>query len=199
MGFFEKVKRANIVDRKAGDSLYTVVAKEMEEGWRHEGQWIKALELSGGNKEKQVAEYIKLRVQSLKDDVEIMKSMPSDDWGVPAAEPKAIQRDPISRQEVEEFSNLLRQGVSLDRLDEVERAFGGSGHARVKELLNTFDSLDDYPIHITIKAGMLEQSAWLLERGASPWVKNYWGKTPLEIAEKHENQRAMELLRAFSE
>ncbi len=75
MAMFDKFRKMNIAYRKTDEALYSVVAQEMESGVRNNGLWLKALEKADGNKEKQVAEYIKLRVQSLKDDVSIYSEL----------------------------------------------------------------------------------------------------------------------------
>ena len=71
MAIFDKFKKLNVAHRKTDEALYSAVAQEMEDGVRHNGLWLKALEQAEGNKEKQIAEYIKLRAQSLKDDISI--------------------------------------------------------------------------------------------------------------------------------
>ena len=69
MSIFSRNKPNKIAQRKIDEHLYALVAEEMESGIRSNGLWLKALELADGNKEKQVSEYIKLRVQSLVDDI----------------------------------------------------------------------------------------------------------------------------------
>lgn len=71
MSIFSRNKPSKIAQRKIDEHLYAIVAEEMESGIRKNGLWLKALELADGNKEKQVSEYIKLRVQSLIDDMYI--------------------------------------------------------------------------------------------------------------------------------
>ena len=46
----------------------------MEQGIRNSALWIKAIAEANGNDEKQISSYIKLRVQSLKDDLDLIQS-----------------------------------------------------------------------------------------------------------------------------
>ena len=69
MSAFDRFKKLNVAHQKSDEAVYSIVAQEMEDGVRHNGRWLKALEQAEGNKEKQVAEYIKLSVESLKDEI----------------------------------------------------------------------------------------------------------------------------------
>lgn len=75
MGFFDAFKQTAVVSRKQDEHLYSLVAKELADNTRHDGLWIKALALADGNKDKQVSEYIKLRVQALKDEIYIFNKV----------------------------------------------------------------------------------------------------------------------------
>ena len=75
MSFFNKLRRNAAADRKAEEVLYTVVAREIDSGIIHDGLWLKALEKAGGNESVQTSEYVKLRVQSLKDDISIVSEL----------------------------------------------------------------------------------------------------------------------------
>ena len=78
MSFFNRVKTSAAINRKSEELLYTIVAEEMGNGERNGGLWLKALEQASGNEEKRVAEYIKLRIRALKDDVHFMKEILKD-------------------------------------------------------------------------------------------------------------------------
>jgi len=69
MSAFDRFKKLSVAHRKSDEAVYSIVAQEMEDGVRHNGRWLKALEQAEGNKEKQVAEYIKLSVESLRDQI----------------------------------------------------------------------------------------------------------------------------------
>jgi hypothetical protein len=73
------IKSGSAVQRKNEEELYEVVAQEMADGERRTGLWLKALEKAEGDEGKQVSEYIKLRVQSLKDEMDFNSQyIPSD-------------------------------------------------------------------------------------------------------------------------
>ena len=74
MSIFDKLKKLSVTHRQTEEALYSFVAQEMEDGIRHNGLWLKALERAGGDKEKQAAIYIKLRVQSLRDEMNTLSS-----------------------------------------------------------------------------------------------------------------------------
>lgn len=71
MGLFSAFRKTAVITRKQDEQLYSMVAKELAEHIRYDGLWVKALALADGNKEKQLAEYVKLRVQALKDEIYI--------------------------------------------------------------------------------------------------------------------------------
>jgi len=173
----------NIAHRKSDEALYSIVAQEMESGVRHNGLWLKALEQAAGNKEKQVAEYIKLRVQSLKDDVSIL------------SESFEAKRRISHDRDIEEFVTILSDGSPVDK---IEAYFSGMNSQEIHVFINQPDACDDYPIHIAIKKGRLDLARWLLRAGANPQMKNYWGKTALEIAERKEDQDAIALLQQYA-
>lgn len=183
MAMFDKFRKMNIAYRKTDEALYSVVAQEMERGVRNNGLWLKALEKADGNKEKQVAEYIKLRVQSLKDDVSIYSEL-------------SEATNEISHNlDIEEFVTLLGNGTSIERI----RAYlSGLNTQELSEFINQPDACEDYPIHIAIKKERIDIARWLLDAGANPNMKNYWGSTALEIAEKREDQGAIAVLKQYT-
>jgi len=172
----------NIVHRKTEERLYFIVSQEMENGIRNNGLWIKALERAKGNKEVQVAEYIKLRVQSLKDDVSILSDV------IETGSRISLNRD------IEDLIVLVRENPAKN---EIEEFFSGMSPQATKALINQPDANEDYPIHVAIKKGHMNIARWLLTAGANPSQKNYWGKTALEIAEKNGDHVAIALLREF--
>jgi hypothetical protein len=56
-----------IIQRQQETKLYEFVMDEIKDGVRHQGSWGKALVNCEGDEQKASAEYIKLRVQELKD------------------------------------------------------------------------------------------------------------------------------------
>ena len=180
---FDKFRKMNIAHRKTDETLYSVVAQEMERGVRNNGLWLKALEKADGNKEKQVAEYIKLRVQSLKDDVSILSELPET--------AKQISHN----LDIEVFVTLLGNGSSIDY---IKAYLIGLNTQEISEFINQPDACEDYPIHIAVKKNRADIARWLLSAGANPDLKNYWGSTALEIAEKRVDQEAIAVLKQYT-
>jgi hypothetical protein len=76
---FNIFKKNTAVSRLIEERLYEQVAEEITTGKLRTGLWTKALANAEGNNEKAEGIYIKLRIQSLKDEQELIK---------PAANPK---------------------------------------------------------------------------------------------------------------
>lgn len=176
---FNKIKKISIAHRKGDEAIYSIVAQEMEKGVRNSGLWLKALEEAQGNKEKQVAEYIKLRVQSLKDDMSIH------------SESIKSKKHIFQSRNIEEFVTILSGDCTVKK---VEEYFFGMNTQEINNFINQPDACEEYPIHISIKKGRLDLAKWLLWAGADPNLRNYWGKTALEIAEQKEDKDAIALL-----
>ena len=70
MGLFDKVKKTTIESRRYEEKLYEVALEEVEAGEIRKGLYAKALSKADGDKEKADGIYLKLRVQSIMDDVE---------------------------------------------------------------------------------------------------------------------------------
>ena len=70
MGIFDKGKKAIINSRRLEEKFYEVALEEFEYGEIKKGLYAKALAKAEGNKEKADGMYLKLRVQSLVDDIE---------------------------------------------------------------------------------------------------------------------------------
>jgi len=103
MGIFKNFKHNSAVDRLNEERIYEIVINEIKSGKRREGIWGQALEKANGDLKKTEANYIKLRVQSLKDEFEIQKQENAD------------------RQIIEEeFQNLAKE-KEIKRIEEVER------------------------------------------------------------------------------
>ena len=77
MRLFDKLKSKAAKNRKSEEDLYASVAAEIVNGMRSDALWLKALGIANGSKEKQLSEYIKLRVQSLRDDVHLVNELVS--------------------------------------------------------------------------------------------------------------------------
>jgi hypothetical protein len=70
MKIFEKVKKTTIASRRIEEKLYEVALDEVENNEIRKGLYAKALSKAEGDKEKADGIYLKLRVQSIMDDIE---------------------------------------------------------------------------------------------------------------------------------
>jgi hypothetical protein len=70
MGLFDKVKKTTIESRRYEEKLYEVALEEVEAGEVRKGLYAKAVAKADGDKEKADGIYLKLRVQSITDDIE---------------------------------------------------------------------------------------------------------------------------------
>ena len=68
---FDKLKLTGALERLEDQQFYELVASELARGERSDGLWLKALSASNGDDHKAKAKYIKFRVQSLKDEIEL--------------------------------------------------------------------------------------------------------------------------------
>ncbi len=88
-----------IADRKLEEALYESVARELSEGVRKEGLWLKAIASSGGDKERAGAVYIELRAQSMLDDAALAEAraqkrvVPAQYLGVDGRQEPASKQD----------------------------------------------------------------------------------------------------------
>ncbi|WP_159433097.1 ankyrin repeat domain-containing protein [Thiohalospira halophila] len=184
---FKKFKKNSIARRKNDENLYSIVAQELRGGFRQEGLWLKAVERAGHNRERQISEYIRLRVQSLRDDIDFSDEILSE------KETRTKKESITSLLDFDEFIAILRSGAPAGSLKDY---FYGFEEKDVQYFINLRDSADDYPIHVAVSLGNIELVAWLLQAGASPNVANYWWKTPLDIARNGSSEEMVSLLKS---
>ena len=72
---FEKLKARSAKLRLLEEKLYEDVVQELNQNIRRDGLWAKALASSDGSEEKAKSIYIKLRVQSMKDEAEVIDEL----------------------------------------------------------------------------------------------------------------------------
>lgn len=70
-GFLDKLRLSSAAARLVEERLYEQVVRELSEGQRRDGLWAKAIADCDGSEERSKALYIKYRVQSLKDELEV--------------------------------------------------------------------------------------------------------------------------------
>lgn len=75
-----------------------------------------------------------------------------------------------------------------------------SGNTIVTDLLIAHGGGEglDQSLHAAVRLGHLDMTRWLLERGADLDVKNFQGKTPLEVALEQDDAQIVELLQKHS-
>jgi hypothetical protein len=185
MSLFHKFKSKAVINRKNEESLYALVASEMAEGIRNSALWLRALEEANGNSEKQISEYIKLRVQSLKDDIHIINNIPVEE---PISLEKACWKD---IDDVEDLVVMIEDGAS--KLD-ISNSLWDKSDSEIKLLINQFDACEQYPLHVAVKNKRADIVEWLLEAGAQYNSVNDWGKTPIDIATKQENKEIIVII-----
>jgi len=74
MKIFDKFSVSAAASRLNDETLYAFVSEEIEKGIKRDGLWIKAVADAKGNESIAKANYIKLRVQSLKDEASLAKA-----------------------------------------------------------------------------------------------------------------------------
>lgn len=186
MGIFSSFKKSAVITRKQDEYLYSLVAEELAENIRYDGLWIKALALANGNKDKQLAEYIKLRVQALKDELYI-----ASEANLVNASKSDLESVTSKALDIDYFVEWLAKQPSLDS---VRNYFSNVSSSQIKAFINQPDSADEYPLHVAVKCKSYVLTKWLLDSGAYPYVKNYWKLTPVEIAVRNEDEMLVQLL-----
>ena len=71
MSFFKRLKHSAITTRIGDESLYERARQEIKSGYRRDGLWAQAIERSNGDSDKTASIYIRLRIQSLRDEQEL--------------------------------------------------------------------------------------------------------------------------------
>lgn len=67
----EREQNSDLAARLVEEKLYDIIASEIEDGIQKQGLWLKALANSNGDEKRAKGEYLSLRLQSLKDEIEI--------------------------------------------------------------------------------------------------------------------------------
>lgn len=93
MGLFDKLKTHGAVSRLAEEVLYAEAMREIESGVRRDGIWAMAMAEANMDQSKAAAKYLKLRVQSLKDEIDMAQK---------AANARTAQEQKIRQAELDE-------------------------------------------------------------------------------------------------
>ena len=76
---FKKFKANSAKSRLLEEKLYEQVLEELKNDIRRDGLWAKALAESDGSEERAQSIYIKLRVQSIQDEAEVIEEIRYDE------------------------------------------------------------------------------------------------------------------------
>ena len=117
MGIFDKVKKTTINSRRYEERLYEVALEEVENNEIRKGLYAKALSKADGDKKKADGIYLKLRVQSIMDDIESEEINSREDARAYAA-----------IQELKEFEsiNILEENKALKKAERRKKNKKGS-------------------------------------------------------------------------
>ena len=78
MSLFKSKDKFSIFERQQETKLFELVMDEIASDKRHKGIWGQAIVKANGDEKKAEAEYIRLRVESLKDELEVIKQNEHD-------------------------------------------------------------------------------------------------------------------------
>ena len=122
MGLFDKVKQTTIESRRYEEKLYEVALEEVEAGEVRKGLYAKALSKADGDKEKADGIYLKLRVQSIMDDIE---------------------SEQIDRRETNKEVQRLAMVVKSVSREECEKLLNSKGYQLKKALFGEYSVLGE--------------------------------------------------------
>lgn len=71
MGIVDEIRLRGVSSRVSEEMLYAEALREVEDGLRRDGLWAKALSQSNMRQDDAMAFYLKLRVQSLRDEIQL--------------------------------------------------------------------------------------------------------------------------------
>lgn len=125
------IKNRLAVNRIREEKLYEIVAKEMKHDQIRDGLWTKAVEESEGNESLAKSLYIKYRIQSLKDELEITENLAEIAKKQPQAKPILKIPDATDKKA------LLKESLETDQVIEHQGEFYAYG----KKFPNEADAL----------------------------------------------------------
>lgn len=187
MNIFAAIKKKYVSIQTDDEYFYSLVAKELDQGIRHDGLWLKALAQADGDRDRQHAEYVKLRIKTLR------REGSSNPPGASAAVlplPNGIEDDVELAKKVEK----LIQRLECDDDESIRLSLAGYDGPQLERLLNTYDACEQLPLHRAIQLGRYELVEFFLVNGADPYRVNYWGHNALEVAKGKHDDAAMEIV-----
>ena len=112
MGLFTRNDKLSIFQRQHETKLFEFVMDEIANNKRQKGLWGQAIVKSNGDEKKAEAEYIKLRVESLKDELEIQKQEETE---------KAILKEELKKLSEEEKKKKAETKAQEEQRIKIEK------------------------------------------------------------------------------
>jgi ankyrin repeat protein len=192
MRFFTKNRSAK--KRIVEEWVYEQVADELDNGDIRRGLWTKARGLAEGDANKCEGIYIQLRAESIVDEANLLQESIETQKTNIQVKPKEISKTYMTK----ELQSLLDDNFDIDfkyiSLDDFKSILLIFEPDLRKQLINAEDSLGSCLLHYTVKSGRRDCTEFLISQGANTAIKNYWGSTPLDIAEHFHMHDIKELL-----
>ena len=146
MGWIDNLRMKAALGRKLDERLYFVVAEELDRGSVNQALWLKALEQSDGDERKQTAEYIKLRVQALRDEDHLVEYF-NGSVSFSNERTEILQNNPAPSPpaKLSDAERLRIQGIHLlgeDQYQKIVRKFGRESRTanQAREMLSKGDA-----------------------------------------------------------
>lgn len=134
---FDKFRLNSAKARLLEEKVYEQVVQELAQGFRRDGLWAKAMAEGNGSEERAKSIYIKLRVQSIKDEMEVNADIIKTE-----AERSDYEEQERQRKKLSEFDEILRKkGYKLNIRNNkffIDEPLGG------RQFLDTWQELEEY-------------------------------------------------------
>ena len=99
MGFFTRNDKLSILQRQQETKIFEYVMEEINNNVRQQGIWGQAIVKSNGDEKKAEAEYIKLRVESIKDDIKLNNIFEDEKLNLIKAMSQEENKKPLQKEE----------------------------------------------------------------------------------------------------
>ncbi len=134
---FDKFRLNSAKARLLEEKVYEQVVQELAQGFRRDGLWAKAMAEGNGSEERAKSIYIKLRVQSIKDEMEVNADIIKTE-----AERSDYEEQERQRKKLSEFDEILRKkGYKLNIRNNkffIDEPLGG------RQFIDTWQELEEY-------------------------------------------------------
>ena len=134
---FYKFRLNSAKARLLEEKVYEQVVQELAQGFRRDGLWAKAMAEGNGSEERAKSIYIKLRVQSIKDEMEVNADIIKTE-----AERSDYEKQERQRKKLSEFDEILRKkGYKLNIRNNkffIDEPLGG------RQFIDTWQELEEY-------------------------------------------------------